>query len=70
MDETASGIVNTTIRIKLRNLKKFFSLQENTFSVISAVLDNLARYLKKSVLGLHLYYPAPWGGVDQWPLKM
>lgn len=25
--------------------------------------------LRESVLGLHLYYPAPWGGVDQWLFK-
>ena len=65
MDEAASDIVDTKIRINLRNLKKLSSY--HTFSDGARQPCTL---LKKSVLGLHLYCPAPWGAVDQWPLKM
>lgn len=56
---------------QVQEFKEVLQLKEKIhFSAAWAVLDSFAQYIKKSALGLHLYYPAPRGAADQWPLKM
>lgn len=61
--------MKSKIRIILRNLKSFLASRKHIFIHFSSVRQPCT-LLIKSVLGLHLYYPGPWGGVDQWLLKM